>query len=293
MHTRHGVLALLVFCSALLLAKTAMAENCPDCGAKAPQKLLPLTSPDVCDAAATTAMSEERIEHLHKAADHLQAAGLSEEAELVRTRAQHERRTWRRKLLSQKMAQLHALQDEIQIKQASPGKLEFPDWEMTSFLQTRKDLNLLAAGLSDVSDGFGKRGQVDPIAHLGEYWFLGKIYFWITTSLAWHFDIPLWNYFGWLLTCFCIVYANVLIDKWLFSKGVDYKPAFNLPHRPLWSLGYYIGNFLFILAVNIYLYLNPAVPPEKQVGLILANTVVFIVAFVVFNVVVIKRKLQA
>jgi hypothetical protein len=60
----------------------------------------------------------------------------------------------------------------------------------------------------------------------------------------------------------------------------------------LWSLAYYIGNFLFMLSVNVYLYFNPAVPPEKQLGWILVNTVVFILAFVVFNVVVIRRKLQ-
>lgn len=64
------------------------------------------------------------------------------------------------------MKAAHALQDKIQIKQASPGKLELPDWEMSSFLQTRKDLNVLAASVSDVSDGFGKRGEVNPIAHL-------------------------------------------------------------------------------------------------------------------------------
>jgi hypothetical protein len=64
------------------------------------------------------------------------------------------------------MKAAHALQDAIQIKQASPGTLELPDWDMTSFVQTRKDLNLLSAKLSDMSDGFGKRGQVDPILHL-------------------------------------------------------------------------------------------------------------------------------
>ncbi len=64
------------------------------------------------------------------------------------------------------MKAAHALQDKIQIKQASPGKLELPDWEMASLVQTRKDLNLLAARLSDFSDGFGKKGQVDPILHL-------------------------------------------------------------------------------------------------------------------------------
>lgn len=64
------------------------------------------------------------------------------------------------------MKAAHALQDEIQIKQASPGKLELPEWDMASFVQTRKDLNLLVAKLSDFSDGFGKKGQVDPILHL-------------------------------------------------------------------------------------------------------------------------------
>jgi len=133
---------------------------------------------------------------------------------------------------------------------------------------------------------------VDPIAHLGEYWFLGKIYYWHTTSLAWHFDIPLWNYFGWLLTCFCIVRVNQKLDVLLFSKGIDYKPAFKLPHLPLWSLGYYIGNFLFILSVNIYLFFNPAVPAEKQIGLILSNTIVFVAAFVIFNIVLLRKKLS-
>ncbi|MCA9174372.1 MAG: DUF1214 domain-containing protein, partial [Planctomycetales bacterium] len=64
------------------------------------------------------------------------------------------------------MKAAHALQDAIRIQQASPGKLELPDWDMESFKQTRKDLNVLANRLSDLSDGFGKKGQVDPISHL-------------------------------------------------------------------------------------------------------------------------------
>lgn len=134
---------------------------------------------------------------------------------------------------------------------------------------------------------------VDPVAHLGEYWFLGKIYFWITTSAAWHFDVPIWNYGGWLLTIFTIVYVNQVIDRFLITRGIQHKPAFNLPHKCLWSIGYFIGNYLFILAVNIYLYLNPAVPPEKQIGLVLTNTAVFVTAFIVFNVVFIRHKLKS
>ncbi|MCA9258071.1 MAG: DUF1214 domain-containing protein [Planctomycetales bacterium] len=64
------------------------------------------------------------------------------------------------------MKAAHALQDAIRISQASSGKLELPDWDKESFEQTRKDLNVLASKLSDLSDGFGKKGQVDPIGYL-------------------------------------------------------------------------------------------------------------------------------
>lgn len=64
------------------------------------------------------------------------------------------------------MKSAHALQDQIKIKQASPGKLELPDWDEETLVTTRKGINVLASKLTDVSDGFGKRGQVDPVIHL-------------------------------------------------------------------------------------------------------------------------------
>ena len=64
------------------------------------------------------------------------------------------------------MKQAHALQDAIQIKQAAPGKLEFPDWDETSLVETRKQLNALALKMGDFSEAFGRRGEVDPIEHL-------------------------------------------------------------------------------------------------------------------------------
>jgi hypothetical protein len=64
------------------------------------------------------------------------------------------------------MKAAHALQDAIEVKQSSPGKLELPDWDMKSFEKTRNNLNALANELPDFSDGFGKKGQVDPITHL-------------------------------------------------------------------------------------------------------------------------------
>jgi hypothetical protein len=64
------------------------------------------------------------------------------------------------------MKQAHALQDAIQIKQASPGKLELPDWDEASLIETRKALNALAMNVGGFPNGFGARGLVDPTQHL-------------------------------------------------------------------------------------------------------------------------------
>jgi len=64
------------------------------------------------------------------------------------------------------MKKAHALQDAIQIKQASPGKLELPDWDMDSLVATRQALDALASKLAGLPHGFGPRGRVDPTQHL-------------------------------------------------------------------------------------------------------------------------------
>lgn len=64
------------------------------------------------------------------------------------------------------MKQAHALQDAIQIKQAAPGKLEIPEWDEKSLVETRKQLNAMAMKVKDFSEAFGRRGEVNPIEHL-------------------------------------------------------------------------------------------------------------------------------
>jgi len=64
------------------------------------------------------------------------------------------------------MKKAHALQDAIQIKQASPGTLDLPDWDTASLVETRKVINQLATRIDGVPFGFGPRGMVDPIQHL-------------------------------------------------------------------------------------------------------------------------------
>lgn len=64
------------------------------------------------------------------------------------------------------MKKAHALQDGIQIKQASPGKLELPDWDPKSLVETRQIFNNLALKVGGFPEGFGARGFVDPTQHL-------------------------------------------------------------------------------------------------------------------------------
>jgi hypothetical protein len=60
----------------------------------------------------------------------------------------------------------HALQDAIRIEQASPGKLELPDWDQKSLVETRQIFNNLALKIGGFPEGFGARGFVDPTQHL-------------------------------------------------------------------------------------------------------------------------------
>ena len=64
------------------------------------------------------------------------------------------------------MRKAHAMQDAIQIKQASPGTLELPDWDQESLVETRQQLNQLAIKMKNFSEAFGRRGEVNPVQHL-------------------------------------------------------------------------------------------------------------------------------
>ncbi len=64
------------------------------------------------------------------------------------------------------LAKAHRLQDAIEVKQASTGKFEIPDWDPESQKQVRDALRVLGADLSDSNGMFGARSEVDPVHHL-------------------------------------------------------------------------------------------------------------------------------
>jgi len=78
---------------------------------------------------------------------------------------------------------------------------------------------------------------VDPLALLGQYWFLGQIYHYPEVGM--HFGVPLANYFGWFAVALAIIAINQRVDGFLAGcEAVDGKPllaepACNAVYAPL------------------------------------------------------------
>jgi uncharacterized membrane protein len=90
---------------------------------------------------------------------------------------------------------------------------------------------------------------IDPIAFLGDRWFLGKIYFYIEPGE--YFHIPLTNFAGWVfvaavtLTCFAAL--NSRIDRKIPIRTKQ------IPGQALLGPGLYFGVLIFNLAVTFYI----------------------------------------
>lgn len=103
---------------------------------------------------------------------------------------------------------------------------------------------LWSAGLTTLLDVI-----TDPLAHLGEKWFLGKIYYY--PNPGWYFDVPLSNFAGWFVVAFVVVVSFQLLDKKLFQEnfsanftGKWYRIAYPL---------FYISIALFNIVITLYI----------------------------------------
>jgi hypothetical protein len=61
---------------------------------------------------------------------------------------------------------VHALQDAIKIRQASPGTFEVPNWDPKSQKEIRGALLTLNNYTGGFAHAFGPKGEVDPVKHL-------------------------------------------------------------------------------------------------------------------------------
>jgi hypothetical protein len=61
---------------------------------------------------------------------------------------------------------VHAIQDKITTRQASPGRFEIPDWDPVSQKKVRDGLLLMGSTLTDSKRMFGDVGEVDEVRHM-------------------------------------------------------------------------------------------------------------------------------
>jgi uncharacterized membrane protein len=90
---------------------------------------------------------------------------------------------------------------------------------------------------------------IDPVALVGERWFLGQIYGYPHRGV--YFGIPISNFIGWLVVGFIMIYALQRIDSHLHKR----KDCFGYKYhwRYIIGPGLYISVILFNLSVTFYI----------------------------------------
>lgn len=92
---------------------------------------------------------------------------------------------------------------------------------------------------------------IDPVANLGEKWFLGKIYFYPEGGE--YFGVPLTNFAGWLLVAFVILAGFQLLEKFIFARmRLPVTGAQRFPFQALLGPLFYFGILGFNLAMTFY-----------------------------------------
>ncbi len=89
---------------------------------------------------------------------------------------------------------------------------------------------------------------VDPIANLGEYWFLGKIYHYPNPGV--HFGVTFANYCGWFIVAFTTLVTNRFLDHWLTQREYSRLPACRIPGMALFAPLFWIGIVGFQLGIT-------------------------------------------
>jgi len=100
---------------------------------------------------------------------------------------------------------------------------------------------------------------IDPVALLGERWFLGKIYYYPDGGS--YFGITLANFFGWYFVCFVIVRLFVWLEKLVFGKSAEPRGLFYYRYKALGAAGLYFGILGFNLFMTFWI-------GERQLGVV-------------------------
>lgn len=102
---------------------------------------------------------------------------------------------------------------------------------------------------------------IDPVALMGERWFLGKIYGYRHEGL--YFGVPFSNFAGWFAVSAAIIALNQVLDRWL-PKEKAFSEALRVPYLHLGGFVLFFFVSAFNLAVALWL---------KAWGVFLSGTV--------------------
>ena len=90
---------------------------------------------------------------------------------------------------------------------------------------------------------------IDPVAFLGDQWFLGKIYFYREPGE--YFHIPLTNFAGWVFVAASTLACFAALNSWLDSKSP--QKTKQIAGQALLGPGLFFGVLAFNLGVTIYI----------------------------------------
>lgn len=93
---------------------------------------------------------------------------------------------------------------------------------------------------------------IDPVANLGEKWFLGKVYYYETPGI--YFGVPVSNFIGWLLVAGIIIAGFQLLEKFIFKPmGLPTWGAKRFPFQALLGPAFYFGIVGFSLVITFWI----------------------------------------
>lgn len=87
---------------------------------------------------------------------------------------------------------------------------------------------------------------IDPVAHMGDRWFLGNIYYYPNPGT--YFNVPMSNFLGWIAVSFMIIFPMLILEKKTASTNHHQEMKSSLLLSLIDSyggLGLYFGIFAF------------------------------------------------
>lgn len=117
---------------------------------------------------------------------------------------------------------------------------------------------------------------VDPIANLGDYWFLGKIYHYPDPGV--HFGVTFANYCGWFAVALATLMVNRQVDMWLLNREGGEPKLIRVACKGLFAPLFWSGIVLFQLGVTYWVAVSDQNGLDSSKTLLQAVTGSYIVA---------------